>query len=322
MLLSVHHLRKYFPVQSSFWRKASGFIHAVDGVSLFLAAQQTIGLVGESGCGKSTLARIMVGLIVPDAGEVFYDGKKISLENSQQLNRFRQNVQIVFQDSANAFDPRFTVKRILEEPLLVNKKQETVLLPASCFKDQVLEVLKSVGLSEEILLRYPHQLSGGQRQRVGIARALVVRPKVLILDEPVSALDISIQGQILNLLLDIQKKYRLSYLIISHDLKVIRRLCDWIAVMYLGKIVEFAPRQKIFNESYHPYTKSLLQAAQLSALTTGSLGIQGEPPSPLHPPSGCRFRTRCPFAEKRCQEEEPLLTPRGAGHKAACHVFV
>jgi oligopeptide/dipeptide ABC transporter ATP-binding protein len=287
----------------------------------------------------------MMGLIKLDAGEISLEERKISTSDSGQLRELRQSVQMVFQDSASAFDPRFTVRRILEEPLLVNRKQEarsrkqeirgmkqearSVIKPlqssfmphVSCFKDQVLEVLQSVGLSEEILNRHPHQLSGGQRQRVGIARALVARPKVLILDEPVSALDVSIQGQILNLLLDIQRKYRLSYLIISHDLRVVRRLCDWIAVMYLGKIVEFAPRQKVFNESYHPYTKSLLQAAQLSALTTESVGIQGEPPSPMRPPSGCRFRTRCAFVEKRCQEEEPLLTPRGAGHTAACHVF-
>lgn len=309
MLLAVRNLRKYFPVRRGFWRRESGFVHAVDGVSLSLPAQQTMGLVGESGCGKSTLARLMVGLLVPDGGEIFYEGEKISPPFFQKL---RQNVQIVFQDSANAFDPRFTVKRILEEPLKINRLTLTFDLK---------EVLHSVGLSEEILHRYPRQLSGGQRQRVGIARGLVVRPKVLILDEPVSALDVSIQGQIINLLIELQEKYQLSYLIISHDLKVVRKLCDWIAVMYLGKIVEFAPRQKIFNESYHPYTKSLLQAAQLSALKTGSIGIQGEPPSPLHPPSGCRFRTRCPFVEERCQKENPLLTFRGAGHMAACHVF-
>lgn len=319
------------------WRREKGFVHAIDGVSLSLPDNQTIGLVGESGCGKSTLARLMMGLIESDAGDIFLEERKISTAGPGQLKELRQSVQMVFQDSANAFDPRFTVRRILEEPLEITKRlgarswepgaktmplASSFQLPASSFRGNILEILHSVGLSEELLNRYPHQLSGGQRQRVGIARALVVRPKVLILDEPVSALDISIQGQILNLLLDIQKKYHLSYLIISHDLRVVRRLCDWIAVMYLGKIVEFAPCQKTFNESYHPYTKSLLQAAQLSALTTGSLGIQGEPPSPLRPPSGCRFRTRCPFAEKRCQEEEPFLTPRGAGHKAACHVFV
>ncbi len=298
------------------WRREKGFVHAVDGVSLSLPNNQTIGLVGESGCGKSTLARLIIGLIEPDAGEIFLEERKISIADSGQLKELRQSVQMVFQDSANAFDPRFTVRRILEEPLRIT---------GSRVKGQgsreIRIVLEAVGLSEELLDRYPHQLSGGQRQRVGIARALVVRPKVLILDEPVSALDRSIQGQILDLLLDLQKKYSLSYLIISHDLKVVRRLCDWIAVMYLGKIVEFAPRQKIFNESYHPYTKSLLQAAQLSVLKTGSIGIQGEPPSPLHPPSGCRFRTRCPFVEERCQKEDPLLTFRGAGHMAACHVF-
>lgn len=298
------------------WRREKGFVHALDGVSLSLPNNQTIGLVGESSCGKSTLARLMMGLIEPDAGEIFLEERKISAADPGQLKELRQSVQMVFQDSANAFDPRFTVRRVLEEPLRIT---------GSRVKGQgsreIRIVLEAVGLSEELLNRYPHQLSGGQRQRIGIARALVVRPKVLILDEPVSALDVSIQKQILDLLIELQKRYGLSYLIISHDLKVIRRLCDWIAVMYLGKIVEFAPCQKTFNESYHPYTKSLLQSAQLSVLTTGSLGIHGEPPSPLRPPSGCRFRTRCPFAEKRCQEEEPFLTPRGAGHLAACHVF-
>jgi oligopeptide/dipeptide ABC transporter ATP-binding protein len=314
MLFSVQSLRKYFPVRQGMWRKEKGFVHAVDGVSLSLPNNQTLGLVGESGCGKSTLARLMMGLIEPDAGEIFLEERRISSAEPGQLKGLRENVQLVFQDSANAFDPRFTVRGILEEPLIIRRTKDE--------GRRTKEILESVKLSEEILDRYPHQLSGGQRQRVGLARALMARPKVLILDEPVSALDISIQEQILNLLLDIQKRYHLSYLIISHDLRVVHRLCDWIAVMYLGKIVEFAPCQKIFNESYHPYTKSLLQSAQLSVLTTGSLGIQGEPPSPLHPPSGCRFRTRCPFAEKRCQEEEPLLTPRGAGHKAACHLFV
>lgn len=304
------------------WRKEKGFVHAVDGVSLSLPNHQTIGLVGESGCGKSTLARLMMGLIELDAGEIFLEERKISTANSGQLKELRQSVQLVFQDSANAFDPRFTVRQILEEPLIIRGTRDPSTLLRAVEGRRTKEILESVQLSEEILDRYPHQLSGGQRQRVGVARALITRPKVLILDEPVSALDISIQGQILNLLLDIQKRYHLSYLIISHDLRVVHRLCDWIAVMYLGKIVEFAPCQKIFNESYHPYTKSLLQAAQLTVLTTGSIGIQGESPSPLHPPSGCRFRTRCLFAEKRCQEKEPFLTPRGAGHKAACHVFV
>ncbi len=312
------------------WRKEKGFVHAVDGVSLSAPAHQTIGLVGESGCGKSTLARLMMGLIEPDEGEIFYEGGKVSFENPKQLKLLRQNVQIVFQDSANAFDPRFTVKRILEEPLEIARSwklgaRDFVFAPSSQLlapsrHEQILETLSSVGLSEEFLDRYPHQLSGGQRQRVGIARALVTRPKLLILDEPVSALDLAIQKQILELLKELQRKYTLAYLIISHDLRVVRKTCDWIAVMYLGKIVEFAPRQKIFNESYHPYTKSLLQAAQLSALKTGSIGIEGEPPSPLHPPSGCYFRTRCPFAEKKC-EEEPALSTRGAGHLAACHVF-
>ena len=306
-LLRAEHLTKEF-------RTAGGAVHAVSDVSFEIYPGETLSLVGESGCGKSTLGRLLLRLIEPTSGRVTLDGRNVTAMKPRELRAFRQNMQLVFQDPYTSLDPRMTARRIIAEPL------RACGVPAREQEARVLEIARQVGVPEEFLSRYPHQFSGGQRQRIGIARALVMQPKLVVCDEPVSALDVSIQAQILNLLHDLQAQYGATYLFISHDLSVVRYISDRVAVMFLGKLCEVAPVDELYAHPRHPYTKFLLAATPKldpRQNTDDEELLTGELPSPIHPPSGCRFRTRCPYATQVCADEEPAL--QGDGHLLACH---
>ena len=303
----------------------SGFgglsVRAVDGVDLEIRRGETLGLVGESGCGKSTLARLITGLLPVTAGKIVVDGKEISKLRGARLRRVRRNMQMIFQDPFASLDPRMTVGDILQEPLdnfHIGSRRERL--------NRVQELLRLVGLNPNFNNRYPHEFSGGQRQRIGIARALAVNPSFIVCDEPVSALDVSIQAQIINLLQDLQREFQLTYLFIAHDLAVVRHLSDRIAVMYLGKVVEVADRVDIYDRPQHPYTKALLSSIPVpdpaKERSRAPISLKGEIPSPVNPPSGCRFHPRCPIARAPgiCSEQEPVLEPHGArDQSAACH---
>jgi peptide/nickel transport system ATP-binding protein/oligopeptide transport system ATP-binding protein len=311
-LLEVIDLVKNFPVRG----RGHQFVQAVSGVSFDLFPGGTLGLVGESGSGKSTVARCILRLAEPTSGEVRFDGKNMVELSQRELRRNRRHMQIVFQDPYASLDPRMTVSAIISEPMKIHGFDGDR-------RARVRELLALVGLNPEHGNRYPHEFSGGQRQRVGIARAIALSPAVLILDEPVSALDVSIQAGVVNLLEDLQNELRLAYLFIAHDLSVVRHISDDIAVMYLGKIVEQGPAEAVYTHSQHPYTRALLSAVPVPepSLERGRkrLVLQGEVPSPVNPPSGCRFRTRCWKAQDKCAIEEPALIDRGAGHRVACH---
>lgn len=313
-LLSVKNLVKHFPIQGGFFNRTVGKVHALNGVSLEIQEGKTLGLVGESGCGKSTLGRSIMRLIDADAGEIYFDGKDLLPLSEREIRPLRKNFQMVFQDPYSSLNPRMRVENILEEALIVQKlggKEER--------KRKVLEIIDKVGLSEDALRKYPHEFSGGQRQRIGIARALILAPKLIVADEPVSALDVSIQAQIVNLMLDLQKEFNLTYLFIAHDIKLVQHMSDEIAVMYLGKIVEQVAAHALF-ECAHPYTQALLSA--IPDLTIGSqqarIKLEGDVPSPINFPSGCVFHERCPFASDRCRNEEPELKEYREGQKVAC----
>ena len=318
-LLEVSHLVKRFPVKSrGFVTRTIGHVDAVSDVSFDLAEGETLGLVGESGCGKSTTARCVLQLLEPTSGSVKFRGRELVGLSSKEMRPLRADLQIVFQDPYASLNPRWQINETIAEPLKVHGRYES-----SGGQDRVSELLRIVGLNPEHGNRYPHEFSGGQRQRIGVARALALNPKVMVLDEPVSALDVSVQAGVVNLLDELQESLGVSYLFVAHDLSVVRHISDRVAVMYLGKIVEIGTTEDVYSAAAHPYTRALLSAVPvpdpLVERARKRLTIGGEVPSPLNPPSGCRFRTRCPKAQDICASEEPALIDRGQGHPVACH---
>ena len=320
-ILQVSELTKHFPLTLGvIFKKTVGQVRAVDGVSFTLKRGETLGLVGESGCGKSTLAKLLMLLERPTSGSVIYDGRDIFSVRRRELKALRRQIQIILQDPYSSLNPRMTVGDIVGEPFEIHPE----VAPKGSRRQRVKELLEVVGLNPDYLNRYPHQFSGGQRQRIGIARGLALRPEIIICDEPVSALDVSVQAQVMNLLADLQSEFRLSYLFIAHDLSVVRHISDRVAVMYLGKIIEIGNEKEIYEKPTHPYTQALLSAVPVpDPLLRGKrqqIILTGDVPSPANPPSGCRFRTRCWKAQDICAEEEPALIVRpGSSHESACH---
>jgi peptide/nickel transport system ATP-binding protein/oligopeptide transport system ATP-binding protein len=319
-ILEVVNLKKYFPVKSSgVVRRTVAQVQAVDGVSFTVPRGGSLGLVGESGCGKSTTGRLITRLYEPTGGEIRFEGKDIASLSRKQMLPLRSQIQMIFQDPYSSLNPRHTVGTIVGTPLRVHN-----MVPEKKVLDRVRELLQVVGLNPEHYNRYPNEFSGGQRQRIGIARALALQPKLLVADEPVSALDVSIQAQVVNLLQDVQREFNIAFLFIAHDLAVVRHFCPEVAVMYLGKIVEVADRETLYNKPHHPYTQALLSAVpDVKQAAIGGrrdrIRLQGDVPSPVNPPSGCRFRTRCWLAQDICAKQEPPLLQIGPRHKVACH---
>jgi oligopeptide transport system ATP-binding protein len=313
-LLSVDDVKKYFPVERGLAKKLVGTVRAVDGISFDIGAGRTLGLVGESGCGKTTLSRIILNLIAPTGGRVVFDGKEISGMPQDRMRPLRKGLQAIFQDPYNSLNPRMKICDILEEPLKVHGIGD-----ARKRKEMVASSLSRVGLRPGYIDRYPHQFSGGERQRIGIARALMTGPRLVVCDEPVSSLDLSIQAQILELLVAIQKESGLSYLFISHDLRVVESISDDVLVMYLGRVFERAPTGELYSTPVHPYTEALFSAVSIGPEKKKKrIAVKGEPPSPIAPPAGCKFHPRCPYAEPQCRAEEPGLKEVSPGHFAAC----
>ena len=319
-LLKVEHLHKEFPTGSGFMggKFSKKFVSAVNDLSFEIRAGETFGLVGESGCGKSTTGRAIMHLDPPTSGKVYFEGRDISKMNKKELKAMRREMQFIFQDPYASLNPRMTIGEIISEPMVIHgigTPEERI--------ERVRELLDVVGLNPEHINRYPHEFSGGQRQRVGIARSFILRPKLIICDEPVSALDVSIQAQVLNLLKDLQKQYGTAYLFIAHDLSVVQHISDRVAVMYLGKMVELSDWKSLYAEPNHPYTQALLSAVPIPdpdvQQNRKRIILAGDPPSPIDPPSGCRFHTRCPIAQAKCSEEAPEFREIGEGHFCACH---
>ena len=317
-LLQVRGLKKYFPVRGGVFLRRIGNVQAVEDVSFSIERGKTLGLVGESGCGKSTVGQTIMKLHAPTAGEIFYEGRDIAAMNRAELKAFRRDVQIIFQDPFESLNARHTVSRILEEPFVIHE-----MGTAAERRRWAGDLLTRVGLQVDALDRFPHEFSGGQRQRIGIARAIALKPKLVVCDEAVSALDVSIQSQVINLLMDLQREMNLALIFIAHDLAVVKHVSDDIAVMYLGKIVEQADAQEIYKFPRHPYTEALLSAIPIPDPSRRGerIILSGDVPSPIHPPSGCRFHTRCPHAADQCRSLEPAEEIVKEGHRVACHFW-
>ena len=319
VLLKVEHLKKYYSIKSSSLRGKKSVVKAVDDISFDVKIGETFGIVGESGCGKSTMGKSVIRLIEPTEGKVILDGQDFTSLKGKELQEARDKIKLIFQDPYASLNPRMTVKDIIAEPIDI----------AKCYKTKeerdarVVEVMKQVGLNLDYMYRYPHEFSGGQRQRIGIARAIALQPKLIICDEPVSALDVSIQAKIINLLNELQEKMGIAYIFISHDLSVVRFLCDRIGVMYLGRMVEIADRQELYDNPMHPYTKALLSAIPVPDVDVKHepMLLEGDIPSPYNPPKGCLFHTRCKFAMECCKTEVPQMRQIGENHCVACHLY-
>ncbi|AIQ53765.1 ABC transporter ATP-binding protein [Paenibacillus sp. FSL R7-0331] len=318
ILLEVRNLKKHYPVRKGFFGKQVGAVKAVDGITLSVEQGETLAVVGESGCGKSTTGRAILRLIEPTEGEIMFGGTDVRSLNTEQLRRFRTDMQMVFQDPYASLDPRWTVQRILEEPLRTHGS-----VPSGELKSRVEQLMEVVGLSPYQAHRFPHEFSGGQRQRIGIARALALNPKFIVCDEPVSALDVSIQAQVLNLMQDLQEQYGLTYMFISHDLSVVKFISDRVAVMYLGRVVELAPTKELFAKPLHPYTQALMSAVPVPnpGQKKQRIVLTGDVPNPETPPTGCAFHPRCPYAMDRCKSEAPELRALDTGHQVSCHLY-
>ncbi len=316
-ILKVEGLKKWFPITGGVFSRVVGWVKAVDGVSFSVKRGETLGVVGESGCGKTTTGRTILRLIEPTEGKAIFEGTDIFSLNKAELRKIRRNIQIIFQDPYASLNPRMTVGDIVGEALDIHKLVKT----KKEREERIAELLDVVGLLPQHMKRYPHEFSGGQRQRIGIARALAVQPKFIVADEPVSALDVSIQAQVINLLEDLQEKFKLTYLFIAHDLSVVRHISTRVAVMYLGKLVELAETEELFEHPAHPYTEALLSAVPIPdpEIKKQRIILEGDVPSPVNPPSGCRFHTRCRYAKPICAEKEPELKDLGGGHYVACH---
>ena len=316
-VLEVRNLKKYFPITGGILSKTVGNVFAVDGVSFFLDKEETLGLVGESGCGKTTAGRVILRLIELTDGEIYFEGQDITRLPKAEMRDLRRHMQIIFQDPYASLNPRMTVGNILGEPLRIHK-----VAKGQALEDRVAELLEKVGLHPDHRRRYPHEFSGGQRQRIGIARALALNPKLIVADEPVSALDVSIQAQVINLLEDLKREYGLSYLFIAHDLSVVEYMSDRVAVMYLGKLVELAASDELYRNPKHPYTQALLSAVPIPNPRSEKKRqiLEGDVPSPINPPKGCHFHTRCRYRVDDCSQFEPAFSDTGNGHYVACPV--
>jgi oligopeptide transport system ATP-binding protein len=318
-LLRVKNLVKHFPIRGGLLQRVVDKVHAVDGVSFDLAKGETLGVVGESGCGKSTTGRCLLRLIEPTSGEVWFEDRNVTTAGKDELRALARDMQIIFQDPYASLNPRMTVGSIIGEALTIHKLAPT---PAA-YTERIVQLLETVGLSADHMRRYPHEFSGGQRQRIGIARALAVSPKLVVCDEAVSALDVSIQAQVINLLQDLQQQFGLTYVFIAHDLSVVEHISDRVAVMYLGRIVEIATARDLYTRPLHPYTEALLSAVPIPdpRVKRKRIPLQGDVPSPIRPPPGCHFHTRCPIAQKGlCDTQAPPLKEVGGGHAVACHL--
>ena len=319
VILRVDKLKMYFPIKAGVFQRHIGDIKAVDGVNFEIVTGETLGLVGESGCGKTTTGRAIIRLYKPTGGHVFFEGQDMAELKGETLRKMRRKMQMIFQDPYASLNPRMSVSGIISEPLTVHH-----VVSGQEKKDRVAELMELVGLNPGLMNRYPHEFSGGQRQRIGLARSLALQPNLIICDEPISALDVSIQAQVVNLLEELQEKFGLTYLFIAHDLSMVRHISDRTAVMYLGKVVEMSPQEELYNHPLHPYTQALLSAVPIPDPVVERkrqrIILTGDVPSPAHPPLGCNFNPRCPLAQTVCQEEEPEWREASSGHWVACHL--